>query len=80
MTSQRTKESFWVMKISKKSTATLGLVFITFLAAIQYVFLSSVPDSVSTFAFVCITNVIGILVLLLFRSKDIFCISKISVF
>ncbi len=44
---------------SKKTLATLGLVFITFLAAIQYVFLKNVPDSVSTFSFLCITNAIG---------------------
>ena len=43
--------------------AFIGLVFITFLSAIQYVFLQNVPDSVPTFAFVCITNVIGVLLL-----------------
>ena len=51
------------MKMSKSVMATLGLIFITFLAAIQYVFLSNVPDDISTFAFVCVTNVIGLIVL-----------------
>ena len=48
---------------SKQSLATLGLIFITFLAAIQYVFLQNVPDSVSTFSFLCITNAIGAVLL-----------------
>lgn len=51
------------MKISNATKATIGLIFITFLAAIQYVFLSNVPDDISTFAFVCVTNLIGLLVL-----------------
>ncbi len=44
---------------SKQNLATIGLIFITFLAAIQYVFLQNIPDSVSEFAFLCITNAIG---------------------
>ena len=51
--------------------ATLGLIFITFLAAIQYIFLTNVPDSVSTFCFVCITNVIGLAVMSATRFKSI---------
>lgn len=51
--------------------ATLGLVFITFLAAIQYIFLTNVPDTVSTFCFVCITNVIGLVVMSAARFKKI---------
>ena len=43
--------------------ATLGLIFITFLSAIQYVFLQNVPDTVSTFSFLCITNLIGLVIL-----------------
>ncbi|MCR5417425.1 MAG: SpoIIE family protein phosphatase [Lachnospiraceae bacterium] len=64
------------MKNKTKTMATLGLVFITFLAAIQYVFLSNVPDSVSSFAFVCITNVIGLVLLFLARPKQILAIRK----
>ncbi len=48
---------------SKQNLATFGLVFITFLAAIQYVFLQNVPDSVSDFAFLCVTNAIGVVLL-----------------
>ncbi len=62
------------MKLQKQSIATLGLIFITFLAAIQYVFLRNVPDTVSTFAFVCITNLIGLVVLGVFRPKKLFSI------
>ncbi|MBO4750917.1 MAG: EamA family transporter, partial [Lachnospiraceae bacterium] len=64
------------MKLGKKGLATLGLVFITFLAAIQYVFLINVPESVSTFSFVCITNVIGMLILFATRMKRILTIKK----
>lgn len=59
------------MNISKKGMATLGLIFITFLAAIQYVFLINVPDTVSTFAFVCITNAIGVVMVFLIRPKQV---------
>ncbi len=61
---------------SKQSMATLGLVFITFLAAIQYVFLQNVPDSVSEFAFLCITNAIGVVLLGGLRPGTIKKISK----
>ena len=64
------------MKKSVKSIATLGLVFITFLASIQYVFLDNVPDSVSTFSFVFITNVIGLIVLFAAKAKHILRIKK----
>lgn len=45
--------------MSKKNISTIGLVFITFLAAIQYIFLSTVPEDVSTFAFITVTNLVG---------------------
>lgn len=64
------------MKLQKKGIATLGLIFITFLSAIQYVFLQNVPDTVSTFAFVCITNVIGLFVLGITQLKKIASIQK----
>ncbi len=57
--------------MSKSSKATLGLIFITFLSAIQYVFLRNVPASVSTFSFVCITNAIGFVLLGLAKVKTI---------
>ncbi len=59
------------MKLTSKGLATSGLIFITFLAAIQYVFLSNVPETVSAFSFVCITNIIGIIVLFSLRAKHI---------
>lgn len=65
---------------TKKGLATLGLLFITFLAAIQYVFLRNVPDTVSTFSFVCITNVIGAVLLFPVRAKNIIKIKKKTVF
>lgn len=64
------------MKKSIKRIATLGLVFITFLASIQYIFLDNVPDSVSSFSFVLITNLIGIIVLALAKFKNIRKITK----
>ena len=48
---------------NKEALATAGLFFITLIGAIQYVFLQNVPDTVSTFAFVCITNLIGFVLL-----------------
>ena len=63
-------------KLGTKGLATLGLIFITFLAAIQYVFLNNVPDDLSSFSFVCITNLIGILVLLCFKAKPILSVSR----
>lgn len=45
-------------------TANISLYFITFFAAVQYAFLANVPDTVSTFAFLSVTNLIGFLILL----------------
>ncbi|MBQ9348241.1 MAG: SpoIIE family protein phosphatase [Oscillibacter sp.] len=60
------------MKFQKQGIATAGLIFITFLSAIQYVFLRNVPDTVSTFAFVCVTNLIGLLILASGNVKKLF--------
>ena len=54
----------------------IGLIFITFLTAIQYIFLQNVPEDVPTFAFVCITNVIGLVLLSIVRIKKVSKISK----
>ena len=51
------------VKIKKEYTATLGLLLITVWAALQYVFLQNVPDTVSTFSFMFITNLVGLFVL-----------------
>lgn len=53
--------------MSKQTLSTIGLIVITILAAIQYIFLQNVPDSVSTFAFLCITNTIGFLLMGILR-------------
>ena len=45
-------------------TANISLYIITFFAAVQYAFLANVPDTVSTFAFLSVTNLIGFLILL----------------
>ncbi len=45
-------------------TANISLYSITFFAAVQYAFLANVPDTVSTFAFLSVTNLIGFLILL----------------
>lgn len=45
-------------------TASFSLYAITFFAAIQYVFLTNVPDTVSTFAFLAITNLVGFIITL----------------
>lgn len=67
------------MKLTSKGLATSGLIFITFLAAIQYVFLSNVPETVSAFSFVCITNIIGIIVLFSLRARHILSLGKKTV-
>ncbi len=45
-------------------SANISLYIITFFAAIQYAFLSNVPDTVSTFAFLSVTNLIGFFITL----------------
>lgn len=59
------------MKINKEYTATLGLLLITVWAALQYIFLQNVPDSVSTFSFIFITNVVGLAILAVARRKKL---------
>lgn len=49
-----------------KLEANISLLAITFFAAIQYVFLANVPASVSNFAFLSVTNLIGFLIALAF--------------
>ena len=45
-----------------KLSANISLYIITFFAAVQYAFLSNVPDTVSNFAFLAVTNLIGFLI------------------
>lgn len=56
---------------SKKWISTLGLIFITFLASIQYIFLGMVPEEVSTFSFLFVTNLVGLVILGLTRMKKL---------
>ena len=55
-----------------KLEANISLFFITFFASIQYVFLIWVPDSVSRFAFMCITNLVGLIMSLAFFFGELF--------
>jgi len=55
-----------------KLEANISLFIITFFAAIQYTFLAGVPDSVSDFAFLCITNLIGLLLTLALFFSELF--------
>lgn len=59
-----------------KLEANISLFIITFFAATQYAFLAGVPDSVSDFAFLCITNLIGLLITLALFFGELFRIDK----
>lgn len=59
-----------------KTEANLSLFIITFFAAIQYVFLANVPESVSNFAFLAITNLIGFCIMLVLFWGELFRIDK----
>ena len=55
-----------------KLEANISLFIITFFSAIQYPFLAAVPDSVSHFSFLCITNLIGFLLTFLLFFSELF--------
>lgn len=55
-----------------KLEANLSLLFITFFASVQYAFLIWVPESVSHFAFMCITNLVGLIMSLCFFFGELF--------
>lgn len=59
-----------------KLEANLSLLAITFFAAIQYVFLANIPPSVSNFAFICVTNLIGFLIALAFFFRELYRLEK----
>ena len=67
------------MKLQKQGLATLGLICITFLAALQYVFLRNVPKTVPDFAFICVTNVIGLAILGVTQIKKVLTLKKKTV-
>ncbi len=60
--------------------ANISLLIITFFAAAQYVFLAGVPENVSHFAFLCITNLVGLLITLAFFFGELFRLDKQQVF
>lgn len=55
-----------------KTEANVSLLIITFFAAIQYAFLAGVPETVSHFAFLGITNLIGFLLTLTLFFGELF--------
>ena len=55
-----------------KLEANISLLIITFFASVQYVFLAGVPDNVSHFAFLCITNLAGFMIALAFFFGELF--------
>ena len=59
-----------------KMEANISLFVITLFAAIQYVFLAWVPESVSRFAFLCVTNLAGFLMTLAFFFGELFRLDK----
>ena len=59
-----------------KLEATISLFIITFFCSIQYAFLAGVPDSVSQFAYLTITNVIGFVIMLFFFFGELSRIDK----
>lgn len=59
-----------------KLEANLSLLAITFFAAMQYIFLASVPESVSTFAFLSVTNLLGLLFAVLFFKNELFRLNR----
>ncbi len=55
-----------------KLEANISLLIITFLGSVQYVFLAGVPASVSHFAFLCITNLVGFIIAFAFFFGELF--------
>ena len=60
--------------------ANISLLIITLLGAVQYVFLANVPESVSHFAFLCITNLVGFLITLAFFFGELFRLDRRQIF
>ena len=62
-----------------KLEANVSLFIITFFAAIQYVFLKNIPDSVSHFAYLSITNAVGFVLIFAVFIGELFRIDKTQV-
>lgn len=52
---------------NKERLSILGLIMLTIWSALQYIVLANVPDSVPEFAFLCVTSILGFIVLCLTR-------------
>ncbi len=52
--------------------ANISLFIITLLGSVQYVFLAGVPESVSHFAFLCVTNLAGFIISFVFFFGELF--------
>ena len=59
-----------------RAEAGLSLFIITVLGSVQYAFLGAVPDSVSDFSFIFITNLIGFGILLLLFRADLYRLNR----
>lgn len=55
-----------------KAEANISLFIITFFAAVQYVFLAGIPENLSSFAFLSVTNLIGFLMTFAFFFGELF--------
>ncbi len=51
--------------------ANISLLAITFFSAVQFVFLDGVPNNISPFGFLCITNFVGFLLTVVFFTDEI---------
>ena len=63
-----------------KLEANVSLFIITFFAAIQYVFLKNIPDSISHFAYLSITNAVGFVLIFAVFFGELFRIDRTQVF
>lgn len=59
-----------------KFEANISLCIITFFASIQYAFIGGVPDSVSQFGYLTLTNAAGFFIVLLFFFGELFRLDK----
>ncbi len=67
------------LNMNKSVLSTLGLILITVWSAVQYLFYSNVPEDISSFAFVFITNVCGCLLLALTQFSHLKNVTKATV-
>lgn len=60
----------------KKKTANSALLSIAFLWSTQYIFFSNIPEEISSFAFLALTNIIGFLLTLVLFPKSLYRLTK----